>query len=160
MLVLEPTAEDPGDALFPVQQHIEAEVHARLAGDPADIVVDRVAPDDPEHRSRMPHPIVVVEREDRLQAGQPGSDHLRPPGESGEEVGLDEPGGDPHVGFEEAPVQQYGNAGGGVGQPGQLRFVPAVVDADPAGGQQLAAEHRLHLRGGWVPGGYRWRRAR
>lgn len=44
----------------------------------------------------------------RLEAGDPGHDALGPATVPGEEMGLDEAGDNPHVGYDQEPVQERG----------------------------------------------------
>ena len=85
---------------------------------------------------------------------RPGRDHLRAAGEAGEEVRLDEPGGDLHVGRAPLPVEPDRNAVAERADPLQGRVVPGVVvdDADPVDGLApniSTSSSRVLAR--WVP---------
>ena len=59
----------------------------------------------PQVASGSPMRRGVVQCQHRLQAGEAGRDQLRAAAEAGEEVRLDEAGGDAHVGVDPLPVQ-------------------------------------------------------
>ena len=88
--------------LLAVEDHVEGEVRRRGGRRGADVVVDGVALDDAPGRLRVADAGGVVEHEHGVQPGEPGRDELRPAAEAGEEVRLDEAGGDPQVGLDPA----------------------------------------------------------
>ena len=132
--------------LVAVEQHVESEVHPHLAGNRPHVVVHRVALGDPEDRFRVTDARFVVEHQNRFQTGEPGRHHLRSPGKAREEMRFHEAGGDPDIGFQEAAVEQHGNAIFRVRQAGEFLSVPAVVVHDLARREQFAAEHGLQFR--------------
>jgi hypothetical protein len=92
-----------------------------------------------------------VQHHHGVDPGQAGGHHLRPTAEAGEEVRLDEPGGDPQVGLDPQGVQRQRHAVPGGAQGGQRAAVPRVVVHDPAPGQHVVAEHLAQLLGGVAP---------
>ena len=100
-------AERRDDALLAVEHDVEREVDAGRRGDRADVVVHRVAVGDAPGGARVADARGVVQHEHRLQPGEPGRGQLRAAGEPGEEVRLDEAGGDADVGVDPVPVEPH-----------------------------------------------------
>ena len=76
---------------------------------------------------------------------RPGATSLGPPREPGEEVRLDEAGGDPHVGLDPCPVEPHRHARPVPAQPDQRPRVAGVVVDDPDRAGHGLAEHGPQL---------------
>ena len=125
-------AEDRHDLLVAVERHVEREVHASVGIDQrTDAVVDGVPLDDTPSGAIAADAGRVVQRQHRLQAGQARRHHLRSTTEPGEEVGLDEAGGDAHVGRQPGPVQQHRHVAVVPTQPFELLIVAGIVVDHP-----------------------------
>ena len=90
----------------------------------------------------------VVQHQRRRQPGQPGRDHLRTAAEAGEEVRLDEAGGDAHVGVEPVPVEPDRHVARRAAGEGQRAVVARVVVDDAVALDNRRAEHPHELLGG------------
>ena len=123
--------------------------------------VKRIALQHAVLRARIGHETVVVEGRDRLGVGDAGSDDLASPRIAGHEVRLDESGGDPDSGLDEAPVEENRSSPTGPAEVDVVMVVARVV---------VDHLHALeHPRGlpptrparppDWADGD-RWRRAR
>src|SRR4029077_5462414 len=117
----------------------------RGVGGRADVVVDRVAVRDAPRGLRVADAGGIVQHEPRVQAGETGGDELRAAAEAGEEVRLDEAGGDAQVGLDPAGADVHRGAVAVLAGGGETRRGARVVvdDLDPL--DELAAEHRLDL---------------
>ena len=153
MLGGEVAGEHLDDAVAAVEEDVEGEVDARRLGDLADGVVHGVAGGDTPGRTRVADAPGVVQGKHRVEPGQPGSDQLRAPAEAGEEVRLDEPRGDPHVGIDPRLVQRDGYVAGEPPDPAERGGVAGVVVDDPHTVEDVGTEHRLELGRGVRPMG-------
>jgi hypothetical protein len=133
------------DALLAVEDHVEREVGRARGGDRTDVVVHRVALDAPPRRRGMADASGVVEHEHRVEPREPGRHHLGAAAEAGEEVRLDEAGGDPHVGLHPLAVEPHGHALAVLAEVLQAPRVARVVVDDPHAVRHLGAEHRPDL---------------
>ncbi len=84
---------------------------------------------------------------------RPGAASFGPAAEAGEEVGLDEAGGDAHVGVEPQVVQPHRHVAGEPAEPAEAGVVAGVVVDHPDGGEHVTTEHVLQLGRGVAPMG-------
>ena len=133
------------DLLLTIECHVDREVDADHSRDLTHVVVDRVALGDAPGGARMTDALRVVQRHHGLETRKPGRDHLGAPAEPGEEMRLDEAGGDPNVGVQKLPVQMHGDTGGRASDIRQRRRVTGVVVDHAVAVEDVAAEHPLEL---------------
>ena len=140
-------AEGARDPLLAVEHDVEREVRAGGRGDRAHVVVHGVALRDAPARVGVADARGVVQRQRRLEAREARGDELRTAGEAGEEVRLDEAGGDADIGGDPLAVEPHRHVGAVAAHPGQRALVAGIVVDDAHGGEHLVAEHRAQLVG-------------
>ena len=141
MLGEELAREHLRDGLIAVERHVDSKGHAGETRDLAHVVVDRIPLRDAPRGLGMAHMPRVVQPQHGVEARQAGRHHLGTAAEAGEEMRLDEAGGDAHVSAEPPPIQLDGHARGGDPGVGQRCDIPRVVVHDGVARHDLGAEH-------------------
>ena len=85
--------------------------------------------------------------EHRVETRESRGDHLRSAAEAGEEVRLDEAGGDLDIGIDPRTIQVHRNIGRGRADVGERGSIAAVVVDHPIAAGDVRAEHLLQLGG-------------
>ena len=129
------------DLMITVHHHVEGEVAAGGGGDRPDVVVHGIALDQAPGGPRIADPCCVVQDQDGLQTSQARSDHLGSAAEAGEEVRLDESGGDLDVGLDPATIEPHRDVGPGPTAIEQLIMITGVVVDHLDGIDHVLTEH-------------------
>ena len=145
MRLHEVARENAGDLPGLVEGDVDEETRAGAARDVPHFLPNRVADGHAEGRPPVADVGVAVVAHHGFERRHPGHDPLGPPAKPGEEMGLDEPGDNAHIGLREVPVDQgRGTAPGGA----ELEMRPVVLGfvVDTAVSlNHLRREHRLEL---------------